>query len=120
MNKRPKKPAYWRQAETLARAGASCDEVMALLPVAADWRMRSELRESFDRWHAAFRIGYRQALRRRGVRDGSVYALITLAKLELGWDGQADAEGIQPPDWDHLAAAVSDAIDRVSEEARRR
>jgi hypothetical protein len=104
----------WANVAKWARTGADEDEIVAALglPRAAPRPILERIREEIARGKALQRLDVRVAMRKRGIHEGSVNTLKTIAREVLGWGRNEFQEG-GPPDLAELERVLLEQLDKL-------
>lgn len=100
-----------------AEAGATYDRIVLGLEIPPEAlqepAVQERLRQLVDRGNAKYDLQLGRALKRRGIKEGSVNVLLGAARNRLDWDQQlAQQQGV--PDLEGVGARLTDLLDKLA------
>lgn len=100
-----------------AEAGSTYDRIVLGLEIPAealqDREVQERLRLVVDRGNAKYDLQLGRALKRRGIKEGSVNVLLGAARNRLDWDQQL-VQATGAPDLEGVGARLADLIEKLA------
>lgn len=107
----------WERVRAAAEAGSPYEDIVAGLDIAqADMEnpeIQERIKAEVERGNIKYRLALREAIKDKGLKDGSVNMLSTAARNVLDWDRQFN-QGASAPDVPSLIVRVKDLVERLA------